>query len=281
MLNTKTVGKRIHLLRKNKQYTQEALGSLLNITPQAISKQEQGHALPDTVILSALSKILGCSIDFLLLGAANSSPYDDVYSNTEYYWGVEPSRLSEQLVELRSDNQSTSILDIGSGEGRDAIYFATKGLIVDALEISAPGIDKIQKHASANNCTINTIHANMIDYQLEKIYDVIYSCGSMQFMPLAKRQESFEKYKQYTAPNGLNAHLVFVNKPFIKVAPDWQANEYFYYSGELATYYADWEILSYDEQIISCKSMGIKHQHAICSIIAKKIILQRGIYGLG
>ena len=42
MLNTIEFGKRIALLRKNKNYTQEKMSSFLNVTPQAISKWEKG-----------------------------------------------------------------------------------------------------------------------------------------------------------------------------------------------------------------------------------------------
>lgn len=260
------------MLRKNKNYTQEKLSSLLDITPQAISKWEQAQALPDIGILPALAKIFSCSIDFLVLGdstKSNTSPYDDMYNNAEYYWGIEPSSLAEQIVTLRADNDATSLLDIGSGEGRDAVYFANNKFCVDALEISAPGIEKIKKLSLTSNSAINTIHADMLGYQLTGFYDVIYSCGSLQFIPPEKRLELFTHYKQHTSPNGLNAHLVFVEKPFIALAPDWQVNEYFYKSGELADYYADWEILYYDEQILSCNSMNIPHEHAVCSIIAK------------
>lgn len=275
MLDNKAFGQRICLMRKNKQYTQEELGKLLGITPQAISKWEQGNALPDITLLPQLAKLLSCSLDYLLKGIHNAdgytSPYDNEYAQEGYYWGLEPSELAKQIVLLNATNQYKTLLDIGSGEGRDAIYFSQNGLQVEALEISAHGIDKIQKASLMNRYNITSIHADMIGYELSSSYDIVYSCGSLQFLPPKQRLEHFEGYKAHTIKSGLNAHLVFVNKPFIKPAPDWQANEYFYKSGELATYYADWEILSYQEQVIDCNSMDIPHQHAICSIIAKKV----------
>ena len=68
----------------------------------------------------------------------------------------------------------------------------------------------------------------MIRYKLQKVYDVIYSIGSLQFLPLDQRRSHFEGYKEHTAVGGINAHLVFVEKPFIKTAPDWEKNEFFY-----------------------------------------------------
>jgi len=272
MLNTIEFGKRIALLRKNKNYTQEKMSSFLNVTPQAISKWEKGDSLPDTGLLPLLAQVLEVSIDYLLVGEIlleKTSPYDNQYQKETYYWGKEPSLLAKQIIKLVEAIPNRSLLDIGSGEGRDAVYFAKNGFQVDAVEISEPGIEKIRKYSVENGCTVNVLHENMINYELKKAYSVIYSSGSLQFLPLDQRKDHFENYKKHTAVGGINAHLVFVEKPFIKIAPDWEKNEFFYLSGDLPKFYADWQILYYDEQIIDCNSAGVAHQHAVCCIIAK------------
>lgn len=48
MLDTKQLGKRIALLRKQSGMSQEKLAELLCISPQAISKWENGHTTPET-----------------------------------------------------------------------------------------------------------------------------------------------------------------------------------------------------------------------------------------
>lgn len=65
-MNTERIGKKIVLLRKEHGYTQEALAELLQISPQAVSKWENGKALPDTTLLPVLAKTLHTSIDNLL-----------------------------------------------------------------------------------------------------------------------------------------------------------------------------------------------------------------------
>ncbi|WMJ90013.1 helix-turn-helix domain-containing protein [Anaerocolumna sp. MB42-C2] len=60
------IGRQIAALRKELGYTQENLAEILNISPQAVSKWENGHALPETVLLPNLAKALGTSIDSLL-----------------------------------------------------------------------------------------------------------------------------------------------------------------------------------------------------------------------
>lgn len=268
------VGRRIALLRREKGYTQEKISALLNVTPQAVSKWEQGNALPDTLLLPLLAKLLDESIDYLLTGesfAGQAGPYDGEYQKADYYWGMEPSQLALQMVEhLQNKSADRRLLDLGSGEGRDAVFFAKRGFQVDALEVSGPGAEKIRRYSQLSGYAVNVVQADMIGYLLSGAYDVIYSHGSLQFLPLAQRQKHFDQYKQRTRVGGLNAHLIFVEKPFVMPAPDWEKNEFFYQSGELARYYHDWEILQCEEKIIDCNSAGIPHRHAVNCIIARK-----------
>ncbi len=52
--------------RRNKKLTQEELAIKLGVTPQAISKWERGVGMPDVETLSYLSRVLNCSVDYLL-----------------------------------------------------------------------------------------------------------------------------------------------------------------------------------------------------------------------
>ncbi len=63
------IANQITLLRKEKGYTQETLAEMLNVSPQAISKWENGRSIPETSILPRLAKHLGCSIDNILIPA--------------------------------------------------------------------------------------------------------------------------------------------------------------------------------------------------------------------
>jgi len=62
----KTIHQKIIDYRKLKGLTQEQLGSMLNISGQAVSKWEKGESMPDIMILPELCKIFGISVDTLL-----------------------------------------------------------------------------------------------------------------------------------------------------------------------------------------------------------------------
>lgn len=69
MLDTNKVGIKIATLRKSIGLSQEKLAEMLHISPQAISKWENGHTLPETTLLPVLSQIFRCTIDDIIMPA--------------------------------------------------------------------------------------------------------------------------------------------------------------------------------------------------------------------
>lgn len=93
-MNIDRIGKKIVLLRKEHGYTQEALAELLQVSPQAVSKWENGRALPDTASLPVLAKALHTSIDNLL----NQSDFQIL---SAYYGdGIESTDVTGRLNRL-------------------------------------------------------------------------------------------------------------------------------------------------------------------------------------
>ena len=62
------IGDRIKQKRKELGLTQAELGERLNITDRAVSKWEQGEGDPNLSIIPDIAKVLGVSLDYLLLG---------------------------------------------------------------------------------------------------------------------------------------------------------------------------------------------------------------------
>ena len=60
------IGNNIRNIRRRQGFTQEALASLLHLTPQAISSWEIDRTLPDAERLAELAKVLDCSADEIL-----------------------------------------------------------------------------------------------------------------------------------------------------------------------------------------------------------------------
>ncbi len=59
------LGRRISKLRKEKGWTQEQLAEMLNVSPQAVSKWENGNSCPDITLLPVIAKLFGVTVDEL------------------------------------------------------------------------------------------------------------------------------------------------------------------------------------------------------------------------
>lgn len=60
------LGKRISELRKEKGLTQDELSEKLGVSPQAVSKWENGLSYPDITLLPAIAELFGVTVDELL-----------------------------------------------------------------------------------------------------------------------------------------------------------------------------------------------------------------------
>lgn len=87
------IGQRIKQRRKELKITQPQVAEQTSISSGNLSCIENGKYLPSAVALIELSKILDCSIDWMLLG--NSSISDNVSS-----LDIEESNTDKKLLEL-------------------------------------------------------------------------------------------------------------------------------------------------------------------------------------
>ena len=199
------------------------------------------------------------------------SSYDERYGAQEFHWGTKPSAICHKVLALKPPKQPLSLLDIGCGEGRNAVFFAHSGYEVTAFDLSAAGVAKAERLAKAANATLRVFQANMNEHRLEENFDVLFSTGVFHLIPRRLRQDIFSHYKEQTLTGGLNVFSVFVRKPFIGKAPDSDPGAEPWLSGELLTLYHDWKIEYSTEEIFDCMSGGIPHQHAMSRMIARKV----------
>lgn len=268
------LSKNIQRCRKERGLTQEAVAQKLGVTFQAVSKWETGQTMPDPVLLPELSRLLGVSLD-KLFGYASAerqvSIYEDEYKTEEYYWGIEPGAVCYQVLEMIPPTRRVKLLDIGCGEGKDAVFFARNGYDVTAFDISDAGIEKTKRLADRIGVHVHVFKADISDFRLDSEFDVLYSSGVLHYIRPEYRGEIFDNYKKHTVPHGFHFLNVFVQKPFIAPPPENEPNAHDWLSGELAMLYHDWLIHSSPEVVFDCNSSGIPHKHAMSKLIAQKM----------
>ena len=272
MDNLKT-GEVICKRRKELGLTQNQLAGSLNISFQAVSKWENNSAYPDIEMLPKLAAVLHTTVDALLGYESAVTGYDKCYNTEEYYWGLMPNRICYDIMKILPPVKPYRVLDIGCGEGKDAVFFAKCGYAVTAFDIAEQGIEKAKKLAQYNKVDVNFFKADLFDYRPDSEYDIVFSSGVLHFIRQTERKELFDSLKAHTADSGINALNVFVKKPFIEPAPDQTKEEEKgqpWHSGELFGYYHDWIFHTCSEEIFDCNSGGIPHKHCMDTLIAQK-----------
>src|SRR5947209_4189756 len=72
--------------------------------------------------------------------------WDNRYGGSERVWSGNPN---PQLLVYGSDLTPGSGLDVGCGEGADAIWLAARGWMVTGVDISPVGLERAAAHAAA------------------------------------------------------------------------------------------------------------------------------------
>lgn len=90
-------------------------------------------------------------------------------------------------------------LDVACGDGRNALYLAQRGYMVDAIDVSDVAIDALRAETEARRLTM-TIVPRVVDLEREPLpigpYDVIVMTNFLQ-------RDLFEPLQEALAPGGL------------------------------------------------------------------------------
>lgn len=124
--------------------------------------------------------------------------WDSRYSETEFAYGTKPNKfLKEHLENLKPGKA----LFLGEGEGRNAVYAATLGWQVDAVDFSSSARVKALKLAEEKKVNINYEVCDLNDYQFkENYYDLVVMI--FLHLPVGLREKVFYNSIRSLRENG-------------------------------------------------------------------------------
>jgi 2-polyprenyl-3-methyl-5-hydroxy-6-metoxy-1,4-benzoquinol methylase len=184
----------------------------------------------------------------------NRARWDRKFSGADYLYGTEPSRfLADHIDLLPAEGRA---LDVAAGEGRNSVFLARHGLDVDAVDISKVGLAKAQHLAAEAGVNINTIVADLTDYNLgNQRYDLVVVINYLQ-------RDLIDDLRAALKPGGLILYETYTVAQLNVPGAHPLRREYLLEPGELRTMFGDLEILQYSE--------SIEEGRAVASLIARK-----------
>lgn len=183
-------------------------------------------------------------------------------------FSVEPNATVTEFEHRIS--KPSQILDIGCGEGQNAIYLARQGHHVDAFDLSEHGIAKLKYRCGQSDTQVNAFVADLTTYQFERYYDMMICFGTLHFVDKKEWKRFINNAKEHTNAGGIHIMQIFTDvvpasediAPFaVGLAKD----------GEIKELYADWEILQFKSYVFEDEHPNVpKHLHASNKIVARK-----------
>ena len=125
--------------------------------------------------------------------------WDQRYSGQELAYGNAPNAFLESMAGRLP--RAGHALDIGAGEGRNALFLASRGLNVLAIDQSAVGMQKAQQLARARQLSLQTQAVDLQDFDAEPhSFDVITSI--FVHLPAALRGRVHSSVAAWLKPGG-------------------------------------------------------------------------------
>lgn len=202
--------------------------------------------------------------------------FDNVYKQEGMYYGSAPSPYLEMLVN-REQIIKGYALDVGCGDGRNALFLARNGFKVIAIDSSKEAIYKLQKLSDERELNVHAILADVVEYDFEpEKYSLIVANTIIDHLDKNRGDDLILKLKRALKQGGIIYASVFtVNDPGSKglgaYSDTAQYVKRYFFSGELRDKFSDLSILRYHEEELLDTNHGEPHYHFIARIVARAL----------
>jgi SAM-dependent methyltransferase len=106
-----------------------------------------------------------------------SNIWDKIYSDGSAFFGEDPSDFAQKCYSYFKKYGVKRILELGCGQGRDTIFFASNGFDVHAIDASKVAIENINQKKGQKNISLDLRHfkaRQALPYD-SSYFDAVYS----------------------------------------------------------------------------------------------------------
>lgn len=166
--------------------------------------------------------------------------------------------------------EGASVLDLGCGDGRNALCFAQHGLRVDAFDVSLPGIRKVRARAHDAGVSVQAWVQDIATFSFRREYDLVVAHGVLHMLPREVWQRALDSLRRHTRTGGWNIVVVFTDRlhPPDDLAPYMRG---LFREEELLDRYRDWLVDRWEAYTLHDEHPGgVRHRHPVNKIVARK-----------
>jgi cyclopropane fatty-acyl-phospholipid synthase-like methyltransferase len=200
------------------------------------------------------------------------SPYDRLYAATEQLWPDTPGRMVVEAGHLLPPGRA---LDLGCGDGKNAVYLARRGWQVDAYDSSRLALTQFRARLARSNGLSGHVkwsHADVVQLSLPNGgYDLVVAYGLFHCLDESRFRRMCDRIKGALRVEGLLAIASFT--PDLEIPANHGTGQL--YPREAASvleHFPNWSVLRHTEgRIVEEHVPAVaQHEHSVFWAVLSK-----------
>lgn len=124
--------------------------------------------------------------------------WNDRFAGADYLYGTRPNIFVQ--AQSRALAPASTVLELGGGEGRNAVWLARQGHRVTMLDYAAVGLEKARRLAEEHAVELETIEADVTTWRPDRRWDAVVV--TFLHLPSADRPRLYAAMQEAVRPGG-------------------------------------------------------------------------------
>lgn len=167
------------------------------------------------------------------------SQYDSLYTAEKNVFGG--GKPVEAVQKLSDYLKGGKVLDLGGGEGRNALYLAEKGFSVSVYDISEVGIERIDEISKERDLDIDTRVVDITKEKIEGEFDSVLLTFVLHHLDTSDARKLILGAKEHTMNGGVHVISTFSNQGDLHDRNE-TSKRFYPDEATLRELYKDWDI---------------------------------------
>ncbi|MBV8047306.1 MAG: class I SAM-dependent methyltransferase [Paludibacterium sp.] len=201
--------------------------------------------------------------------------FDEFYGGCDNYYGTAATGQLIHYMQKYGVNGPGDAMDLGCGQGRNALYLGHHGYRVTGVDCSAVAIDDLNRQADSAGLSVQGIVADIVSFPLpSRAYQMIVAHTSLDHLNADDGRRVARRIMAALAPGGILFAAVFLDDDPGCHGRE-QASEtaghikHYYRPEEFLDLFADLTVLAYQQERSLDTSHGEAHYHSTAFLFAR------------